>query len=119
MISTRNIELHCPPEWKRKTKPKNEKTSFSKQVEDKPQQQIPVTQDGKSVIIDETSRITETYPTNSDYVSQPYDQSAQNGMGVHDNSEAGTPVTDTKEELVITHSLNGEIAPVNKQNEDR
>jgi hypothetical protein len=24
VISTRTIELHCPPEWKRKTKPKNE-----------------------------------------------------------------------------------------------
>jgi len=31
VISTRTIELHCPPEWKRKTKPKQrEKISFSK-----------------------------------------------------------------------------------------
>ena len=36
----KTIEIHCPPEWKCKTKPKNEKTSFSKQVEEKPQQQI-------------------------------------------------------------------------------
>ena len=43
VISTRTIELHCPPEWKHKTKPKqreNEKISFSKQLKEKPQQQM-------------------------------------------------------------------------------
>src|SRR5215471_10474235 len=48
VISTRTIELHCPQEWKRKTKPKqreNEKISFSKQ--EKPQQQIVATNQGK------------------------------------------------------------------------
>jgi len=53
VISTRTIELHCPSEWKRKTKPKpreNEKISFSKQVKEKPQQQIAATQDGQKVI---------------------------------------------------------------------
>ena len=39
IISERTIEIHCPDEWKRKTKPKNEKISFSKQVEKKTQQQ--------------------------------------------------------------------------------
>ena len=44
VISTRTIELHCPQEWKRKTKPKqreNEKISFSKPQ----QQQIAATQE--------------------------------------------------------------------------
>jgi hypothetical protein len=62
LISSRSIELYCPPEWKRKTKPKNEKTSFSKQVEEKPQQQIAVTHAGKSVVMNETSSNTEKYP---------------------------------------------------------
>src|SRR5262249_38811309 len=50
------IELHCPTEWKRKTKPtrKNEKNSFSKKVEDKPQRKVVVMQGGKSFTIDET-----------------------------------------------------------------
>jgi hypothetical protein len=57
VISTRTIELHCPQEWKRKTKPKqreNEKISFSKQVEDEPQHKVAMMQGGKSVTIDET-----------------------------------------------------------------
>src|SRR5438093_1553617 len=29
LISARNIEIYCPDKWKRKTRPKNEKTSFS------------------------------------------------------------------------------------------
>ena len=29
MISARNIEIYCPDKWKRKTRPKNEKTSIS------------------------------------------------------------------------------------------
>jgi len=56
VISTRTIELHCPPEWKHETKPKqreNEKNSFSKQVEEKPQQQVAATKDGKSFIIND------------------------------------------------------------------
>ena len=34
VISNRTIELHCPTEWKHKTKPKNEKISFSKVEEE-------------------------------------------------------------------------------------
>ena len=65
LISSRSIELHCPPEWKRKTKPKseratsaeqkNEKSSFSSSKEKKPQQQIAATNNGKSVTISEPS----------------------------------------------------------------
>ena len=98
VISTRTIELHCPPEWKRKTKPKNEKISFSREVEEKPQQQIAATQEGNSVIINETSSNTEAYPIPSDGVNQPHTQSKQKAM--------------------LTHSLNDEIASVIKQTED-
>jgi hypothetical protein len=62
-LSTRTIELHCPTEWKRKTKPKqweNEKISFSKQLKEKPQQQIVATNQGKSVIYGEPAPSTET-----------------------------------------------------------
>lgn len=63
VISTRTIELHCPTEWKRKTKPKqweNEKISFSKQLKEKPQQQIVATNQGKSVIYGEPAPSTQT-----------------------------------------------------------
>jgi hypothetical protein len=60
LISSRSIELHCPPEWKLKTKPKNEKTSFSKQVEEKPQPKIAMTTEGKPVSYDEPTAYAET-----------------------------------------------------------
>ena len=62
VISTRTIELYCPPEWKRKTKPKqreNEKISFSEQLKEKPQQQMVATNQGKSVTYGEPGRCTE------------------------------------------------------------
>jgi hypothetical protein len=106
VISTRTIELHCPPEWKHKTKPKNEKTSFSKPVEEKPQPEIAVTHEGKSVIMNATSSDTETYPKGTDGVHRHYDQSKQNGKGTGDNNEEGTGDTD------------GKIAPTSKQPEE-
>jgi hypothetical protein len=50
IISTRTIELQCPPEWKRKTKPtrENEKISFSK-LEDKPRHKVAAMQGGQSI----------------------------------------------------------------------
>src|SRR5918992_1778595 len=33
VISSRNIEMYCPSKWKRKTKPKNESSSFSTNAE--------------------------------------------------------------------------------------
>jgi hypothetical protein len=63
IISTRTIELYCPPEWKHKTKPKqreNEKISFSKQLKENPQHQIVATNQGKSVIYGEPAPSTET-----------------------------------------------------------
>lgn len=53
LISSRSIELHCPPEWKRKTKPKNEKPSFSSSSDKIPQPQLAATSEGISVIINE------------------------------------------------------------------
>ncbi|MGB6527536.1 MAG: hypothetical protein WBF33_05455 [Candidatus Nitrosopolaris sp.] len=93
IISTRTIELHCPPEWKHRTKPKNEKTSFSEQVEQKPQQQIAVTQEGKSGILNKTSGNTEA----SDGVNHIHDPSKQDGISVDDNNEAHTSATNQGE----------------------
>jgi hypothetical protein len=101
VISTRTIELHCPSEWKRKTKPKqheNEKISFSKVEEKTQQQQIAVTQDGKSVIINETPSNTDT--VSSDAINRLHEE----------------PNQPSKEESSITPSLNASIAfPIKKQ----
>jgi hypothetical protein len=62
VISTRTIELYCPQEWKRKTKPKqreNEKISFSEQLKEKPQQQMVATNQGISVTYGEPAPCTE------------------------------------------------------------
>jgi hypothetical protein len=89
IISARDIERYCPDKWKKKTKPKNDKLSFSKQVKEKPQQQIAATQEGKSVIINETYRNTEAF----DGVKQPHDRSKQKGIGIDDNNEAKITAT--------------------------
>jgi hypothetical protein len=102
VISTRTIELHCPPEWKHKTKPKNEKISFSKVEEKTQQQQVAVTQDGKSVIINGTSSNTDT--VSSDVINRLHEESNQNGFA------------QSKEESSITPSLNTSIAfPIKQQ----
>ena len=120
VISTRTIELHCPPEWKHKTRPKqreNEKISFSKPGEEKPQQrQIAAIQGGKSVVTNYTSSNTEGHPTPSEGIKE-FDQSEQNGISTHGNDEERSVDAGGKEELAVTHSLNGET-PVNNQNED-
>ena len=85
VISRRTIERHCPDKWKKNTKPKNDNLSFSKQAEDKPRQQVIVTEEGKSVIVNETS---------SDGINQLQDQSKQNGTDADDNNEADTTAAD-------------------------
>ena len=114
VISTRTIELHCPPEWKRKTKPKNEKTSFSKQVEEKPQQQIAATQDGKSVIMNETSSNTEA--------------SISKRTGPNDNTEAQAPTANQMKSVSFdepmphtkTDNINGtSLAAIDKLAQNR
>lgn len=92
IISKRDIERYCPDKWKKNTKPKNDNLSFSKEVEEKPQQ-IAVTQDGKSVIISEPSSITKA----PDDVNQIHDQSKQYGISVEDNNEAQTTMTNQGE----------------------
>jgi hypothetical protein len=110
VISKRDIERYCPDNWKKKkTKLKNDNLSFSKQVEEKPQQQIVVTREGKSVIVNETSGDTEAYPIPSEGVNESH-QSKQNGIDTNSNNEERTVDADTKEELVAMHSL--------KRNED-
>jgi len=105
VISTRTIELHCPPEWKRKTKPKqreNEKISFSKVEEKTQEQQVAVTQDGKSVIINEIPSNTDT--VSSDVINRLHEESNQNGFA------------QSKEESSITPSLNASTAfPIKQQ----
>jgi hypothetical protein len=91
----------CPTEWKHKTKPKqreNEKISFSKVEEKTQQQQIAVTQDGKSVIMNQT-------PSNTDNViNRLHEESSQNGFA------------QSKEESSITPSLNAAVAfPIKEQ----
>ena len=107
VISTRTIELHCPPEWKRKTKPKNEKISFSKQAEEKPQQQIATMQGGKSVIINETSSNTES----ADGVNQPHDEAKHNeaqltiGKSVSYNEPKANTESSTINNFTPTHTV--------------
>jgi hypothetical protein len=81
IISARDIERYCPNKWKKNTKPKNDNLSFSKQAEDKPRQQVVVTQEGKSIIVNETS---------SDGINQLHDQTKQNGTDADDNNEVRT-----------------------------
>lgn len=115
VISTRTIEP--PPEWKRKTKQReNEKISFSKQAEEKPQQQqIASTQEGKSVIINETPSNTDAYSISSDGVNHPHDETNQNGF--YDNNE-GTTDAESKEEPTVTPSLNDGITSPSNKTED-
>jgi hypothetical protein len=114
ITSAMDIERYCPDKWKKKTKPKNDLSFSDKQVEGKPEQQIAVTRDGKSVMMSDT----EAHPGSSNGINGPHDQSKQNGIGTSSNNEERTMDADTKEEPTITHSLTGEIGPVNKQSED-
>jgi hypothetical protein len=115
IISARDVERYCPDKWKKKTKSKNDKLSFSRTSE-QPQQQIVVTREGRPVIVNETSGDTEAYPIPSEGVNEPH-QSKQNGIDTNSNNQEITVDANRKEELVVKHSLNDEIAPVNKQNE--
>src|SRR5215831_2448562 len=54
----------------------------------------------------------------SNDVNELHDQSKLNGTGTNDNDGERTADADTKEELSITHSLTGEIEPVNKLSGD-
>jgi hypothetical protein len=91
VISTRTIELHCPQEWKRKTKPRqreNEKISFSKLDEKKPPQQVAAMQEGKSVTINEITSNAKA----SDGINQQqlHDPSVRNAIPVNEAQIAMT-----------------------------
>ena len=58
VISARDIERYCQGKWKKKTKPKNDKLSFSNHEDKLQQPQIAATQEGNSVIVNETSSNT-------------------------------------------------------------
>jgi hypothetical protein len=66
VITSRDIERYCLDKWKKKTKPKNDKLSFSEQ--EKPQQPIVVAQESKSLTIDETASNT------SDSINQQHNK---------------------------------------------
>ncbi|MGC2572770.1 MAG: hypothetical protein WA364_14760 [Candidatus Nitrosopolaris sp.] len=101
IISRRDIERYCPDRWKKRTKPKNDKLSFSKQVEEKPQQMmIAVTQEGKPVTMNDRSSNTEA----SDVVNHNHEPSTQDGISVDDNNEAHIPATNHGEPKAKTLS---------------
>jgi hypothetical protein len=85
IISARTIELHCPEEWKHKTKPtrKNEKISFSKQVEDKPQHKVVVMQAGKSATVTEKE-----VGTGLDTSSPQSERDAEAGIDINSDTTA-------------------------------
>jgi hypothetical protein len=64
-----------------KKRKNGEAVTISKQAEDKPRQQVVVTQEGKSVIVNETS---------SDGINQLHDQTKQNRTDADDNNEVRT-----------------------------
>jgi hypothetical protein len=88
IISARTIELHCPEEWKHKTKPirKNEKVSFSKQVEGKPQHKMVVMQGGK--LITETEK---EVGNDVDTLSSQPEQAAEAGININPDTTASEP----------------------------
>ena len=103
IISARDIERYCPDKWKKRTKPKNDKLSFSRTSEQKPQQQIATMQGGKSVIINETSSNTQP----SAYINQLHDQSKQNGTNNdgNNNGESRIPITNVGNTVSCSESL--------------
>lgn len=106
IISARDIERYCPDKWKKKTKPKNDKLSFSKPVEEKPLQKIAVTQGNKSVGV--TCRST----INTDkYDKQPKDNDQWDHQSNQKQNPAGTELGPELGARVLrdeTQSINGE-----------
>lgn len=102
LISSRSIELHCPPEWKRKTKPKseratnaeqkNEKSSFSSSKEKIPQQQIAATNNGRSITVSEPSPEQE-----ADTSNRPCQATEGRGLAEHDDILQDTQAVNNKQ----------------------
>jgi hypothetical protein len=68
IISARDIERYCPDKWKKKTKPKNDKLSFSEPIRRKSQAEIALTTDGKSASYDEPITTKTSTIDDSSYV---------------------------------------------------
>jgi hypothetical protein len=93
LISARNIEIYCPDKWKRKTRPKNEKTSFSCIQEDN--EKTP----SKTIAIDTQSAAVD------DEESMPADDNTKghledNLQGIQKHNIKGTNRLTNSEELV-------------------
>jgi hypothetical protein len=119
LISSRSIELHCPSEWKRKTKPKseratnaeqkNEKSSFSK--EKIPQQQIAATNNGRSVTISEPSPEHE-----ADTRNRPYQAPEGRGQAEHDDILQDTQAVNNKQTAENeTENLSNQVQEESKE----
>jgi hypothetical protein len=83
IISTRTIELHCPPEWrrewKRRTKSESEKNSLSRSQS----MAVAKTQDGKSVIVTEKE-----VGNGSDIFPPQPEQGVETGVNINSDTTA-------------------------------
>jgi hypothetical protein len=104
VITSRDIERYCLDKWKKKTKPKNDNLSFSKQ--ENPQQQIVEAQEGKSPTTNQTANDT------SDSINQQQlNLSKQNEIDINDNSEAQLTSTTNHSKL---HELKDSVEAPHK-----
>jgi hypothetical protein len=93
-ITVRTIDRYCLDEWKRITKPKKDKLSYSK-----PDQQIVITQDGKSEMLQEEvtrgQQSTEEKPADSKS-EQPATPTPADSKSEQDVGKPVTPTTPTE-----------------------
>jgi hypothetical protein len=75
VISARNIEMYCPSKWKRKTKPKNESSSFSSNTEEV-NKLITIDTEGNQIRSDDSVDINniDYAPASSSNNNDDYDQ---------------------------------------------
>jgi predicted nucleic acid-binding Zn-ribbon protein len=83
VISSRNIEMYCPSKWKRKTKPKNESSSFSTNAE-RENKLITIDTEGNQIRSDSAVNIN-----NIDYASVSSSNSSKNNDD-YDQTKAET-----------------------------
>jgi hypothetical protein len=81
VISSRNIEMYCPSKWKRKTKPKNESSSFSTNAE-RENKLIAIDAQGNQIRSDDVVDIN-----NIDYA---FASSRDNNYEYHDQTKSET-----------------------------
>jgi hypothetical protein len=86
LISARNIEIYCPDKWKRKTRPKNEKTSISCIQEGKhktPSKTIAI--DAQGIAVDEESMPVKSADDNTKVYLEGDDLEIQKHYGKSNN----------------------------------